>query len=145
MIRQRKVRVVLLVLFLAALLFYPFETTVVPAWPIRVTDEKGVPFAKYRVRQTWGHYSLCLGGCEQEEERLTDEDGRVEFPRRTIRMGLLGRAVRIILTSIVNFMHGGSGVHAYISTNSSLGWKDLNYVPGQPLPDRLVLPLPANE
>ena len=40
---------------LAIVLLFPYQTTVVPEWKIRVVDDNGEPFAGARVRQQWYH------------------------------------------------------------------------------------------
>jgi hypothetical protein len=126
-------------------LFYPIETTVVPAWKLRVIDENGVPYQGLRVVESWKHYSLELEGGTNGEERWTDKDGYVEFPIRTLSMSILGRLVRTALTSIKRYMHGGTGIHAYIMATGPLGTKDINYEPNKPPPDTLVLPRQGTE
>lgn len=137
-VKMRKPVVIgLIVIFLFVALF-PFESTVVPAWTITVVDETGVPYAGQRVVENWRHYSLEFD--DNGEERWTDANGRVEFPRRTIRVSLLGRVVRTTLTSIFGLMHGSTGIAAYLFISGPSESKTIDYDPDKPLPDRVVLP-----
>jgi hypothetical protein len=96
-------------------LLIPFPTTVVPEWRLRLVDEQGKPRAGVQVTQVWKHYSLEWGGCcDNEEERWTDGNGFVVFPRRTIWAGLLRRIVFPIWARVLTLAHGGSGIHAYV-------------------------------
>jgi hypothetical protein len=121
-------------------LVYPFETTIVPAWKLSVTDENGVPYEELRVVEFWKHYSLELEKGMNGEERWTDRNGVVQFPRRTIRMSVLGRIARMTVTSINRFMHGSTGIHADIMATGPQGVREIDYEQNKPMPDRLVLP-----
>lgn len=78
------------VLLLATLL-YPFKTTTVPEWNLRVRDDVGVSVRGIRVTEHWQHYLLEATG--HEDPRTTNEEGRVGFPARSIRSSVLGRLV----------------------------------------------------
>ncbi len=79
---------ILLLLLILALL-YPFKTTYVPAWPIRVTNQERAPVSRINITEHW-QYAL-LEDAAQEETQKTDDDGRVSFPARSIRANLLQR------------------------------------------------------
>jgi hypothetical protein len=131
---------VLLVLLVTGSVLYPFETTTVPAWTLRITDEDGVPYGALRVVEYWKHYSLELDGGENGEERWTDQNGVVQFPPRKIRAGLLSRMFRTAITSLSRLMHGSVGIHAYIIATGPQGVTSIHYETDKPLPDKLVLP-----
>jgi hypothetical protein len=118
----------------------PFETTVVPAWRLRLVDEHATPYAEIKTRESWRHYSLTLTNGGDEEERWSDRDGYVEFPRRTIRMSVIKRLALRTLTGINRTMHGSTGVHAYVMAWGPQGIKDINYEPNKPPPAIVVLP-----
>ena len=82
-----------LVLILVALL-YPFETTIVPMWNLRVVDELGAPVRAINVTEHWQHYLLESAG--HEELQQTGNDGSVKFPDRAIRASLLRRLLAIL-------------------------------------------------
>jgi hypothetical protein len=119
---------------------YPFETTVVPAWKVKVVNEAGVAYPGLRVVQYWKHYSLELTGGMNGEERHTDRDGLVHFPRRTIRMPLIGRIGLTALATVSRLFHGSTGVRSYIMATGPTGMKELVYEEDQPPPESLVLP-----
>jgi hypothetical protein len=132
-------------LLLVGLGLIPFETTVVPSWRLRVADEQGTPYAGIKTRESWRHYSLTLTNGGDEEERWTDRDGYVEFPRRTIKMSVFKRLALRTLTTINRTMHGRTGVHAYVMAWGPQGIRDINYDPNKPPPDTLVLPRQENQ
>ncbi len=89
-IRTRKILAGAL-LCLVALLIYPFQTTVVPMWNLRVVDEQGATVPGINVTQHWQHNSLEPDG--HEELQKTNGEGQVVFPDRTIRASLVSRTV----------------------------------------------------
>jgi hypothetical protein len=78
-----------LLLLLAVLLLFPFKTTIVPTWTLRVMDESATPVPGINVTEHWQHYLLENSG--HEDLRQVGADGRVSFPERTIRASLLRR------------------------------------------------------
>lgn len=107
---------------------------------MRVVDDEGVPYVNQRVLEVWRHYSLELDGGGDEEERWTDNDGRVEFPRRTIRMSFSARTARSAFAELNRFLHGSAGVHAYLMASGPVKTISLYYEPDKTPPDKLVLP-----
>ena len=75
-------------------LLYPFKTTIVPVWSLRVVDQTGTPVRVINVTEHWQHYLLESSG--HEELRQTGDDGMVNFPDRTIRAGLLRRLLATV-------------------------------------------------
>jgi hypothetical protein len=73
-------------------LLYPFKTTVVPDWKVRIVDEAGNPMRSFRVREVWQHYTI--ESTSHQEDLITDGDGYVTFPKRTVRGSLLVRIGR---------------------------------------------------
>lgn len=139
--KKKKFLVVVLVfLFVVGCGLYPFDTTVVPAWKLRVIDEHGVSYEGIRVVESWKDYSLELEAGMNGEERWTDRNGVVEFPQRTIRMSIFGRIFRMSITRINRLLHGSTGIHAYIMATGPQGTRDIDYKPNKPPPDTLVLP-----
>lgn len=132
--------ILLAVLLVIGCGFFPFETTVVPHWKLRVIDENGVPYDSLMVEEIWKHYSLELEAGTNGEERWTDKNGDVEFPRRTIRMSLLGRLFRMTIARLNRLLHGSTGIHAYIMATGPQGIKTIDYEPNKPPPETLVLP-----
>ena len=94
------------------LLAYPFQSTVVPEWKIRIVDETGKPVPNVVVREQWRDHSVEFHG--HNEERITDSEGYVFFPRRTVRAPLMFRVVGSTLATLN--VHGESGPWA-VSTS----------------------------
>jgi len=134
-------RKILLLVFILVLLF-PFPTTVVPEWKVRVADQNGKPFVGESVMQSWKHYSLDWSGCcDNTETRTTDENGVVIFPKRTIWAGLLRRLIFPMWAEVMSLAHGSTGIHSYIwvkSYSMPKGTKD--YVVGELPPQEIILP-----
>ena len=128
------------IVLLVIIVVYPFETTVVPAWGFRVVDEEGKPYVGKQVRQLWKHYSLEFESGQNGEFQVTDSEGFVSFPERTIRASLLWRMIVPAIKTVLTLAHGSTGIDAYVSTSGPQGYKSVEYVPGKPLPERIVLP-----
>ncbi len=88
---------------------YPFESIVVPSKNVLVVTEDWRPIQSTAVRQSWQDYSLESRG--HEEDLNTDENGRVTFPRRTIRASVLRRLVHPIWNILRQGIHASFGVH----------------------------------
>jgi len=79
-------------LLLLILLFFPFKTTIVPRWRLRVVDDAGAMVRDIKVTEHWQDY---LVESEGHEEMLnTDGSGMVDFPERTIRASVASRLAR---------------------------------------------------
>lgn len=103
------VAVVLTAIVLVALL--PFETIVVPEWSVKVLDEHDNPVSGVAVRESWG--DLSIEPDQHEELRVSDTNGNLSFPVRTVKASVLQRVVR----KTINLLkpHGQSeGPTAYL-------------------------------
>lgn len=80
--------VVALAVLLVALL-YPFETTLVPQWNLRIVDDSGAPVREINVTEHWQNYLLESEG--HEEAKATNQDGFVSFRARNIRASVANR------------------------------------------------------
>jgi hypothetical protein len=118
---------------------FPFESSVVPSWKIRVVDESGKPYARMKVSQAWKHYSLELEDGENMESLWTDDAGYVEFPERTLKLSLLSRTLLTSLTYALTLLHSSTGISADVAATGPQGYKSVEYVPGKPPPKQLVL------
>ena len=76
------------------LLFYPFQTTIVPEWSLRVVDEEGAAVRNVNVTEHWQHF--LLESSAHEDVRQVTESGAVSFPERTIRASLVSRGLATI-------------------------------------------------
>ena len=101
-------------------LVYPFQTTVAPAWHLRVVDDTGLAVAGIKVTEHWQHNSLESTGHEGFE--TTDRDGTVSFPARLIRSSLFARALGPLLRT---FKEAKRGPYA-----SVVVWGNRNYETG---------------
>ena len=81
----------LVVLFL---LLYPFQTTIVPAWSLRVVDEEGASVRNVNVTEHWQHF--LLESSSHEEVRRVSDNGTVSFPDRSIRASLITRGLATV-------------------------------------------------
>jgi hypothetical protein len=121
----------------AALLFYPFESAVIPTWKLQVVDVNENACRDMSVTQSWGHYSLYLDGGGGSDDRFTDINGYVEFPERTIRASLLRRTIVPVIAHILAIAHGGGGADGAVwaSGIKDVAW--LSYKVGKPLPGKM--------
>jgi len=85
-------------LLLAALLFVPWEHAVAPATRVQVLDEVGNPATDVRVEQDWEYFAL--GSQRQREISLTDANGYVSFPARSVRISV-ARQIPSFLRSLL--------------------------------------------
>ncbi len=135
--RRRRVSLLVVLAGVALILFFPFTTTVIPEWKIRVVDESGQPLENVRVVQMWHHYSL---GADDGEEKWTDANGYVVFRERTVRASLLYRVLRSSLADLMQLAHGSTGISAEIWANTEKSSSGMYvYEPGKPLVKELVL------
>lgn len=99
-------------IFLAALMLYPWTEAVAPALRLRVFDEAGNPAAGVVVKQEWEY--LAVGSQLHSAYARTDEGGYVEFPRRTEGISMLQKGLSH-LRELTNIMHGyGMGPNAEV-------------------------------
>ena len=138
MLQLKRRQFVYLILGLIAIAaFFPYESVVVPEWRLQVVDVEGTVCKDMPVNQSWGHYSLFLTGWLDQDERLSDQNGFVEFPERRVRATGVRRAVMPIITRALTLAHGGVGVSGTVSAS---GLKDvawLSYEEGMLLPDKV--------
>jgi hypothetical protein len=139
----RKNRRIILVAaaILTVVAFYPYQSAVVPTWRLQLVDKEGAGIPNIGVRQVWRHYSLEWN--DHEEDFITDADGYVTFPERTVRATILHRAVESGLDWLHSktgiFIHSSSGPHTYIVVLSGgYSYEGYNNGEGSP-PERVVL------
>jgi hypothetical protein len=91
-----RIVVIAFLLGLLVTVLYPFETTTVPQWNLRVVDDAGKPVREINVTEHWQNYLLEPDG--HEEAQTTKQNGLVSFNARSIRASvarrLLGRIGR---------------------------------------------------
>src|SRR5260370_21572678 len=122
-----------LVIVLGISFLYPLENTIVRAQNVRVVTEEWRPIQGCSVRQSWQDYSLESRGHEQD--LTTDPNGRVTFPRRTIRASLARRLLHPVWNVLSQGVHASFGVHTNIVpggevTEKPVGYKAVEARPG---------------
>jgi hypothetical protein len=125
---------------LVVLLFYPFDLTVVPEWKLRIVDQTGQRLRGNRVRQSWSHYTL--ENQSHEEELLSDGDGYVKFPRRTIRTSFITWAARLLARLVNVHSSFGPSASVYYMGDYQLISEEPWYQPGRPLATQIVVRRP---
>lgn len=136
--RWRTAILILVLVLLGGL--YPYESTVVPAWKLRIVDEQERPYADVAATQAWKDYTLETEAGQNLDTRLTNKDGYVEFPERRIRASIVRRVFLTIFSAALTLAHGGFGIHAYVHASGPQGYRAVDYVPGKPPAGQLVLP-----
>ncbi len=141
--KYRRLRWIVALVIVLVVVLYPFESIVVPEWKIKIVNERGEPIKGKFARESWAHYSLELNPSERGADRWSDDKGFVIFPKGTIRASLVRRAIFPILTSIYSLAHGSTGIRADVTVwyGTDNMPKSLNYEPGKPLPDQIVVPV----
>lgn len=135
-LKKRKLILVSVLTGLAVVGLYPWKTTVVPEWKVRIIDENGAPLTRTGVRQVWQHYDV--ESKVHRQDLLTDNDGYVIFPERTVRGALVVRIVRRVINTLP---HQSSGAHAFVVVLAPDydTWSNNSALPGQPLPKEIVV------
>ena len=84
-----RIAVITVLAILLVTFLYPFQTTIVPEWDLRVLDDAGAPVHEINVTEHWQHYLVEADG--HEEVQTTNQDGRVNFGVRSIRASAVRR------------------------------------------------------
>jgi hypothetical protein len=109
---------ILLIFF--ALAFIPFPTELVPEWKVQIVDEQNQPLPNVKTEQSWKSYTFFF--VEDYEEKCTDSNGVVIYPKRFLWAGALSRIVSPIFADIMTLAHGSTG------TNASVRVFDRHYI-----------------
>lgn len=100
---------IILTVFLLALI--PFPTELVPETKFRIVDAKNQPLTFVATEQEWKSYTFFnVGGFE---ERCTDSNGIVVYPRRMLWASAFSRVIFPILAQVGTIIHGSSGTISY--------------------------------
>ncbi len=81
----------LLIILALIVLFYPQKLTVVPPYHVKLIDQFGAPMANTPVSELWQQTSAQR--IEQLTQVITDEQGEVDLPERTLRSPLAERII----------------------------------------------------
>ena len=118
----------------------PFPTTIVPTWKLKVVDEQGNICPNKEATQTWAHYSIYIGsGNFQSEDRLTDEEGNVEFPTRTVWAPLFWRIIGTVIANALTIAHGSAGADSSVHSSGIKDVAWISYKPEKPMADKIVV------
>jgi hypothetical protein len=128
----------LALVLIVVVMIFPFETPVVPAWKIQVVDEAEHPISRIGIRQSWQNYSI--ESREHREDSITDDNGYVTFPARTVRASLLTRLIHPI-SNLRAGPHASWGSYSdvlvLVYDENKLG--DALWSEGNPLPEQAVV------
>ena len=136
---KRKHVLTLSLIFVAALMLYPWAEAVAPALRLRVFDEAGNPAAGVVVKQEWEY--MAVGSTWHSAYARTDERGYVEFPPRTERISMLQKGLSH-LRELTNIMHGygmGPSAEAWAYGEDSMVWAVVSCGVRDPIPQELRL------
>lgn len=118
-------------------LLFPYESTVVPEWRVRAVNDQRAPLMNVTVTQYWRH--MTIEPDDHRADAMTDNQGYVTFPRRTVRGSLLRRVFESLRNRLD--LHGtDSGPHSYLIVSGDMNSTTDNsdYRPGKPLPQEIV-------
>ena len=87
--RKSWIRLLAVLVITLLLFFVPYRSTTSPQWVIQVVDGNGRPVPSFPVRQEWSYFGIDL--APWVDNRQTDAEGRVTFPRRVIWASLASR------------------------------------------------------
>jgi len=111
---KKTVPVFILLVTLVILMSLSSERTFVESCTVIVRASNGEPAQSVRVSETWNAYSYDMYGGG---DSLTDDQGRVFFPKRSARRSQSYWLLRPILTQLYYGVHAGSGIDAFISVS----------------------------
>lgn len=119
-----------------AILVFPFKQTIAPEWTIYTLDADRHPLANITVREVWQQYSLKHEG--NEEDRLTDSSGRVQFPRRSFRSSISQRLIGCSKQVMMTGVHASCGAKSYLVAFGkgvdTMDWADFSQEEGTTMP-----------
>lgn len=101
---------IFLTVFLLALI--PFPTELVPEMRLRVVDHKNRPLPNVGTEQNWKNYTFFR--VEGFEEKCTDADGVVVYPRRFLWASAASRITFPVLAQLGTLIHASAGTGASV-------------------------------
>jgi hypothetical protein len=119
-------------------LLLPIETETVPAWTLKVVDASGRKIANIGVREHWQNYSVEFSG--HREDLVTNVDGDVTFPARTLRASPMRRLLYPLLNMLGGVhasWHGSAHIVVLLDDPTKIG--DEIWSSGHPMPDKVVV------
>jgi hypothetical protein len=134
---RAKILLVLAAMILVGLCI-PLPQIVAPDWTVATLNSDRKPLADIIVREVWQQYSV--EGTSHEEDRLTDNNGEVHFPRRSQRVSIAARLFGCARQIVVTGVHAGCGPHSYLvafgSGVDTTDWADSEQENGMTIPRR---------
>ena len=125
-----------ILVLLAIVFLYPFETTLVPEWKVRIVDESGAVVAGVAVKEGWIHNSVERN--RHEQTLTTDSEGYVAFPSRALRANLLLRLAGPAVVSVIP--HAQRGPHVFLDVLGPYSSRSsTDYSPKDPLPNTIIV------
>jgi hypothetical protein len=123
---------------LVVLAVYPFETTIIEEWKLRVIDEQGKPATGVPISEYWDNDRI--GVPQQSEMLVSDSAGYIIFPKRMVRISLSKRLFGIT-TNALRFHGHSEGPGAYLIVQGPYHATTTGpyYVPGRPLSSEIVI------
>lgn len=115
---MRKLSAALLTL-VALVGVYPASYSICPMWDVEVVDKSGKPLPGMTVRRFCNDYSA---GVHSEEDRTTDQRGKVSFPAKSVRMARLIRWARNVINFVTQGAHASYGCHSSVIAFGK-GWE----------------------
>jgi hypothetical protein len=132
-IRSKIVAVAVAILVAA---FIPLPQTVAAAWTITALDAARRPLTGVTVREVWQQYSF--EDSSHEEDRLTDTNGKVQFPRRTYWTSIGSRFLGCVRQIGSGGVHASCGPHSFLvafgNGIDTMDWADLSQEDGTTAP-----------
>jgi len=111
---------------------FPFQQTVAPKWEVTTLDANRRPLSGITVREVWQQYSL--ENLSHEEDRLTDTNGQVNFPRRIYRSNFVTRFFSCVQQVARLGVHASCGPKSYLVAFGkgvdTMDWVDLSQEEG---------------
>ncbi|MBX3289821.1 MAG: hypothetical protein KF855_10815 [Acidobacteria bacterium] len=114
---RKSIRNLSIIIFLVVLVLPFFPVVVVPEWKVQLVDSEGHPAPNVKVDQIWKEYSLEFwrSGENVEHDFLSDADGFITFPERSIRVSVFQLAVSKLRSLALSINpHASFGSHAYL-------------------------------
>jgi hypothetical protein len=90
----------------------PFPTELIPEFSVKVVDEKNQTLPNINTEQSWRNYTFF--GVGGNEERCTDANGIVTFPKRLLWASALSRTVFPLLSQVGTLVHGSTGTISHV-------------------------------
>ncbi len=101
---------ILLIIF--ALSFVLFPTELIPEWKMQIVDQQDKPLPNIQTEQSWKNYTFfSTGGFD---EKCTNSDGIVIYPKRFLWAGTFSRIASPILAEVMTLAHGSTGTSASV-------------------------------